>query len=46
MPPAEALAAALAMQEVAGLKPDWSKRRGLPSLTLPLALLETSPNRP
>lgn len=41
LPPAQALAAALAMQEVAGVvRPDWSLLKALPCRTLPLPLLE------
>ncbi|MHC5067369.1 MAG: hypothetical protein ACYTF0_02150 [Planctomycetota bacterium] len=36
LPPLQALAAALAMQEVAGAEPDWAPLRRSPSLTLPL----------
>lgn len=38
--PPEALAAALVMQEVQGLEPDWSLLTALPSMVLPLSLLE------
>ena len=40
LPPAQALAVALAMQEVAGQKPDWSILHRLTCYSLPLELLE------
>ncbi|MDA3959816.1 MAG: hypothetical protein PF961_03425, partial [Planctomycetota bacterium] len=43
LPPLHALAAALAMQEVAGLKPDWSLLSEAPCLDLPLELMIPAP---
>ncbi|TVR44638.1 MAG: hypothetical protein EA402_06565 [Planctomycetota bacterium] len=43
MPPPEALAAALAMQEVSGIRPQWELLRALPSINLPLSLLIPPP---
>jgi len=39
LPPAQALAAALAMQEATGERADWSLLRRFPCFTIPLALL-------
>ncbi len=41
--PFEALAAAMIMQEVAGVAPDWALLAGVPHFTVPLALLVPPP---
>ena len=46
MPPPEALASAMAMQEVSGIRPDWELLDSLPSFSLPLSLLVPPPITP
>ncbi|TVR12550.1 MAG: hypothetical protein EA401_08835 [Planctomycetota bacterium] len=46
IPPPEALASALAMQEVSGIPPEWHLLTAMPSLRLPLSLIIPPPPQP
>ena len=46
LPPAQALAAALAMQETCGTDADWALLARLPCYTVPLSLLAPAKPRP
>lgn len=46
IPPPEALASALAMQEVSGIPPEWHLLSAMPSLRLPLSLIIPPPPQP